>query len=568
MAIVNQPTPLSNELAWNGDKNPIPDTNDGSKGLFSVEYGFPYVTQQPLAQGGIPPQRNDFNGVLNLLSKFIRYFQNGGVFAYNTSMDYSVGMLVRNGDRLYVCKAENGANTSAGVQNISNSNYWNEITLEDTLGDTLTNQLKTVLVTEAEVANNTTDWNNLTESRTYKISGATFSATYHQPVGANGNGELVVLKNGTDTIVQVYYANSTQPDQAGAFHRIYFGGAWTNWVYDITNQGGTINGNLNVDGNLGVTGNSNINGKLTVDNIEVSEGLTIGGAPPLKQEAIDKLQSQIIAPSQDIYVDQKNGNDNNDGTTQATAVRTLDKAVSLITKNIPTLTIHLTTYTEPENQIYNTFNISEPIDNTVLQVENFRLVGTWETYRTEHIIAKIIVPYGKSDTGVADYSTNPPTMFYQWGRFFLIKPINVYLQSVMFIFSDDTLDDTKYRNSVCYVLQKSFEIRNIYGNTMELKDNCSIINVYNIVNIESIYFNDNTSNGFTGTSLIIDDTNSKRYATNPMTDENAKSVDGDELGGLITKYIATSNNLFGGNVLGSTKGLPAKTKAIYTQGFD
>lgn len=307
---------------------------------------------------------------------------------------------------------------------------------------------------------------------------------------------------------------------------------------------------------------------MTVDTIEVSDSLTIGGAPPLQQDAIDKLQSQIIAPSQDIYVDQKNGNDDNDGTTQATAVRTLDKAVSLITKNIPTLTINLTTYTEPENQIYNTFNISEPIDNTVLQVENFRLIGTWETYRTEHIIAKIIVPYGKSDTGIADYSTNPPTIFYQWGRFFLIKPINVYLQSVMFIFSDDTLDDTKYRNSVCYVLQKSFEIRNIYGNTMELKDNCSIINVYSMVNIESIYFNDSTNNGFTGTSLIIDDTNSKRYATNPMTDENAKSVDSDEAGGVITKYIATSNNLFGGNVLGSTKGLPAKTKAIYTQGFD
>ena len=567
MAIVNQPTPLSNELAWNGDKNPIPDTNDGSKGLFSVEYGFPYVTQQPLAQGGIPPQRNDFNGVLNLLSKFIRYFQNGGVFAYSSAMDYSVGMLVRNGDRLYVCKAENGANTSAGVQNISNSNYWNEITLEDTLGDTLINQLKTVLVTEAEVANNTTDWNSLTESRTYKISGATFSATYHQPVGANGNGELVVLKNGTDTIVQVYYANSTQPDQAGAFHRIYFGGAWTNWVYDITNQGGTINGNLNVDGNLGVTGNSNINGKLTVQNIEVSEGLTIGGAPPLKQDAIDKLQAQIIAPSQVLYVDQKNGNDNNDGTTQATAVRTLDKAVSLITKNIPTLTINLTTYTEPENQIYNTFTISEPINNNKLQVDTFRLVGTWDTYRTEHIIAKIIVPYGKVKTGVADYSSGSPVEYYQWGRFFIEKPINVYLQSVMFEFSDDTLDKDKYRNSIFYGLSKSYEMRDCYSNTMTLKDNCSIINVYGMTNIDIIHFNLSSGVTITGTSLIIDDSNSKRYKTDPKTNPDAEYVAGDTAGGLITKYITNDVN-FTGNTLGSTKGLPAKTNAIYTQGFD
>ena len=554
MAIVNQPTPLSNELAWNGDKNPIPDTNDGSKGLFSVEYGFPYVTQQPLAQGGIPPQRNDFNGVLNLLSKFIRYFQNGGVFAYSENMDYSVGMLVRSGDRLYVCKAENGANTSAGVQNISNSNYWNEITLEDTLSDTLVNQLKTVLVTEAKTAANTADWNTLTESRTYKITGATFAADKHQPVGAIGTGELVVLKNGDDTIVQVYYANSTEFDKAGAYHRVNIGGTWTDWVYNITNKGGTV------------TGDFTINGKLTVDTIEVSDSLTIGGAPPLGQDAIDKIQAQIIAPSQVLYVDQKNGNDNNDGTTQATAVRTLDKAVSLITKNIPTLTINLTTYTEPENQIYNTFNISKPIDNNNLKVDTFRLLGTWETYRTEHIVAKIIVPYGKIETGIYDYSVEPAEQYYQWGRFFIEKANTIYLQSVLFEFSDDTIDSEKYRNSIVYGLEKSFQIRDLYGNTMTLKNNCSIINVYSQTNIDIINFNASYAT-ITGTSLIIDDSNSKRYKTDPKTNPDAEYVSGGTVGGLITKYINNGVN-FTGDTLGGTKGLPSKTKAIYTQGFD
>jgi hypothetical protein len=306
---------------------------------------------------------------------------------------------------------------------------------------------------------------------------------------------------------------------------------------------------------------------LTVDNIEVSEGLTIGGAPPLKQEAIDKLQSQIIAPSQDIYVDQKNGNDNNDGTTQATAVRTLDKAVSLITKNIPTLTINLTTYTEPENQIYNTFAISKPIDNSALKVDTFRLVGAWDTYRTEHIIAKIIVPYGKVSTGIVDYSSSSPEKYYQWGRFFIVNPINVYLQSVMFEFSDDTLDKDKYRNSIFYCLSKSYEMRDCYSNTMTLKDNCSIINVYNMTNIDIIKFDFGSGATITGTSLIIDDSNSKRYKTDPKTNPDAEYVTGGTVGGLITKYINNSVN-FTGDTLGGTKGLPSKTKAIYTQGFD
>lgn len=427
MAIVNQPTPLSNELAWNGDKNPIPDTNDGSKGLFSIEYGFPYVTQQPLAQGGIPPQRNDFNGVLNLLSKFIRYFQNGGVFAYNTSMDYSVGMLVRNGDRLYVCKAENGANTSAGVQNISNSNYWNEITLEDTLGDTLTNQLKTVLVTEAEVANNTTDWNNLTESRTYKISGATFSATYHQPVGANGNGELVVLKNGTDTIVQVYYANSTQPDQAGAFHRIYFGGAWTNWVYDITNQGGTINGNLNVDGNLGVTGNSDINGKLTVDSLDIKNNFTVAGGTPVTGDDLQKVQDQIIAPSQTLYVSNNGSDETGDGTITK-PYKTIDFTATKINYYVPTVTIVI------DNDCENLNYSMHPIDFWGKQTESFNITITnWEKIlQGDEFKPKLTINKGK-----AFITYNGSIQLFGWGNFIASNIDTVNINCMNIYIGDD-----------------------------------------------------------------------------------------------------------------------------------
>ena len=60
---------------------------------------------------------------------------------------------------------------------------------------------------------------------------------------------------------------------------------------------------------------------------------------------------------------------------------------------------------------------------------------------------------------------------------------------------------------------------------------------------------------------------SKRYKTDPKTNPDAEYVTGDTAGGLITKYIASGVN-FTGNTLGSTKGLPAKTKAICTQGFD
>ena len=100
-----------------------------------------------------------------------------------------------------------------------------------------------------------------------------------------------------------------------------------------------------------------------MQNIEVSEGLTIGGAPPLKQDAIDKLQNQIIAPIQYLWVDSIDGNDNNDGLTASTPVETLDKAVSLINPDIPEIYIRVTI---AGLAIDTTQNIEEKDGNTQL----------------------------------------------------------------------------------------------------------------------------------------------------------------------------------------------------------
>ncbi|WP_304154236.1 pyocin knob domain-containing protein [Megamonas hypermegale] len=206
--------------------------------------------------------------------------------------------------------------------------------------DAHANLFKRALVTEAKTASNTADWNTLTESRTYKISGATFAADKHQPVGAVGTGELVVLKNGDDTIAQVYYANSAAYDKAGAYHRMCIGGAWTDWVYNITNKGGTIENNLQ------------INGKLVVPNVYVTEKLLIGDYDPSKPEQPDlsnfltpedlqKIQDQIIAPEDRKYVDSINGSDEVGDGTSTKPFRTINKAVSMLNTQVKNIYIIL-----------------------------------------------------------------------------------------------------------------------------------------------------------------------------------------------------------------------------------
>lgn len=124
MALVNQPPILASSFAVNGDKNTIPTTNSGTEGLASLSLGFPPITQKPVSQGGIPPQRADFNGIFNLITNFLMFIQNGSIFAYSSSLDYQPPAIVYGNNALYRCIATNGANTSAGVQPLSNTSYW------------------------------------------------------------------------------------------------------------------------------------------------------------------------------------------------------------------------------------------------------------------------------------------------------------------------------------------------------------------------------------------------------------------------------------------------------------
>ena len=124
MALVNQPAILSGAFAAEGDKNTIPANNDGLSGLASIAKGFPPITQVPLAQGGQPPQRQDFNGIFNLFSQFLLYAQNGGVYAYNNTLDYQPPCIISYDGEFYSCVAENGPSTSAGVQPVTNTTYW------------------------------------------------------------------------------------------------------------------------------------------------------------------------------------------------------------------------------------------------------------------------------------------------------------------------------------------------------------------------------------------------------------------------------------------------------------
>lgn len=106
-----EPTKIPRAFAASGDKNSIPDSS-GSPGFASWQEGFPAITSEPFAQGGIAPKRADFNGIFNALSLATLWQQQGGFYAYDATTDYEVGNVVEYSGNLYKCITANGPSSA------------------------------------------------------------------------------------------------------------------------------------------------------------------------------------------------------------------------------------------------------------------------------------------------------------------------------------------------------------------------------------------------------------------------------------------------------------------------
>jgi len=311
---------------------------------------------------------------------------------------------------------------------------------------------------------------------------------------------------------------------------------------------------------------------LTVDTIQVKENLYIGDYNPADQdkqnaltaEALQKLQAQIISPTQEIFVDQKNGDDNNDGTSWERAVRFIDKALTLIKPYTSTVNINLMTYTESENEIYNTYTVSQPIDITnKYHVNTFAFTGYWKPYKTNDINAKIIVPYGKKSTGQYDFSTGSAVEKFVWGNILFSSGVNVQLNQVIPVFPNDTQINSDYLNAVFSSITTSARIYEGRSNTIQLPTNTYIFNCYLGSSFDNLFF---YLENVQGEGFITKWGYPAFYLEDPKQNPEAKRFDGtsgNEQIFIINKYLS-SGSTFGSTVLGSTNGIDKNIEVIFS----
>lgn len=95
---------------------------------------FPALTQVPLSEGGVAPQRTDFNTLFKLLGDNIFYIQQGGVFSYSDTADYERGAFVKYNNELYLCIQDN---SSLNKHTPTDAKYWLRVALNNDLANYL-----------------------------------------------------------------------------------------------------------------------------------------------------------------------------------------------------------------------------------------------------------------------------------------------------------------------------------------------------------------------------------------------------------------------------------------------
>lgn len=102
---MTNPTLITTPFAENGDKNTIPESVGAEPQNATMQAGFPPITQQKISEGGIPPERNDFNGMFNLVTQHLVHLNNGMSYEFDQEHADKIGgyplnarLMLDNGD--------------------------------------------------------------------------------------------------------------------------------------------------------------------------------------------------------------------------------------------------------------------------------------------------------------------------------------------------------------------------------------------------------------------------------------------------------------------------------------
>ncbi len=142
---MTNPTLVTTPFAENGDKNTIPQSVGAEPQNATQDEGFPEVTQTPISAGGIPPERKDFNGILNLYGQHIVHLNKGLPYEFDAAFATAIGgyplharIMLSNGDIVRNTVANNTNNPNSNMEGWKFDNSPNSITTVESIAELIT----------------------------------------------------------------------------------------------------------------------------------------------------------------------------------------------------------------------------------------------------------------------------------------------------------------------------------------------------------------------------------------------------------------------------------------------
>lgn len=142
-------------------QNPIPETATGTNRA-SFQEGWPVLTATPVADGGIPPNRLDFNGLGTMLTAYAYAMQQGQYITYSSTVANKIGgyplgavlWYIKDGAPQYLVQSIVANNTNS---DLTDTTAWQPLTLnpygaamQGTLADQTAAQVRNIAVVETE----------------------------------------------------------------------------------------------------------------------------------------------------------------------------------------------------------------------------------------------------------------------------------------------------------------------------------------------------------------------------------------------------------------------------------
>lgn len=138
---------IQQPFANGGQKADIPNNATGTNRASMTE-GWNSITSTPIDQGGVPPNRLDFNGLGYMATVLLYFMQQGGFVQYDSTISGYIGgypkgailWVVSNGVPQYAVRSTINNNTNNPASNMTG---WEKLTINPS-GDAMTGTLSNV----------------------------------------------------------------------------------------------------------------------------------------------------------------------------------------------------------------------------------------------------------------------------------------------------------------------------------------------------------------------------------------------------------------------------------------